>query len=131
MADVLIVDDDVDLATTLGEVLHSEGHRTRVAFNGLEGLAAMEEWLPDVLLLDVEMPVLDGPSMAYRMLVHDAGRERVPIIVSSGYADIDAVAERIGTPYRIQKPCSLEALRRVVARAATERHPPRPAGSVP
>lgn len=125
MAHILIVDDDADLALTLGEVLELHGHRATAAFNGEEGLQAMARELPDVILLDVEMPVMDGPSMAYRLLVLDAGGERIPIVLSSGYADIDLIADRIGTPYRIQKPCTVDELLRVVERALVERRAPR------
>lgn len=126
MADVLIVDDDVDLALTVRDVLELGGHTVRTAFNGAEGLAATTERHPDVILLDVEMPVLDGPSMAYEMLVHDAGQERIPIVLSSGYSEIDTIARQIGTPYIVRKPCSIQALTETLERAARERCAPRP-----
>ncbi len=126
MSDILIVEDDADLATTLGALLEFYGHTTRLAFNGEEGLHAMDERLPDVILLDIEMPVLNGPAMAYDLMVQDAGKQLIPIIVSSGYADLDAVADRIGTPYRIAKPCSVENLKGLVEQATAERHPPHP-----
>lgn len=129
MADILIVEDDAELAETLGELLALEGHTTRIAFDGQEGMRAMEEHLPELILLDIEMPVLDGPGMACAALARDAGRELIPIIISSGYADIDAVAARVGTPYRIPKPCSLSALVKLVDVALTERKAPDPPSS--
>ncbi|HVH42197.1 MAG TPA: response regulator [Labilithrix sp.] len=129
MADILIVEDDADLAKTLGELLELEGHTTRVAFNGEEGLHALDEHLPDLILLDIEMPILDGPGMAYAAMARDAGRELIPIILSSGYAQIDTIADGVGTEYRITKPCSLDALTRLVDRALIERHPPHPSRS--
>jgi CheY-like chemotaxis protein len=131
MADILIVEDDAELAATLAELLTLEGHTTRIALDGREGLQAMEEHLPDLILLDIEMPVLDGPGMAYAALVRDAGSELIPIILSSGYADLDAVATRVGTPYRIPKPCSLSALLKLVDRALTERQAPHPLPRTP
>ncbi|MDF2695907.1 MAG: Two-component response regulator [Labilithrix sp.] len=124
MAEILIVEDDADLAATLGELFQFEGHTTRVAFNGEEGLRAMDEHLPDLILLDIEMPVLDGPGMAYAAIAKDAGRECIPVILSSGYADIEAIADGLGTQYRIAKPCSLEKLRSLVRRALEEKDPP-------
>ncbi|MBX3192128.1 MAG: response regulator [Labilithrix sp.] len=127
MSDILIVEDDADLATTIGALLESYGHTVRIAFNGEEGLHALDERLPDLILLDIEMPVIDGPAMAYEAMVQNAGKQLVPIIVSSGYADLDAIADRIGTPYRIAKPCSLPRLTSLVERATSERRPPHPA----
>lgn len=126
VARILIVDDDADLALTLGDLLELHGHATRTAFNGEEALQAMTTGdLPDVILLDVEMPVMDGPSMAYTLLVRDAGCELIPIVLSSGYADMELVAERIGTPYRVRKPCTVEELTSVIERALSERRAPR------
>lgn len=126
MADVLLVEDDVDLAATLEELLAYDGYNVRVAYNGEEGLRALDEHLPDVILLDVEMPVLDGPGMVYAALARDAGRELIPIIVSSGYPGLAEIAAALGTDYWIRKPCSVDRLRNLIRRALVERHPPRP-----
>ncbi len=131
MADVLVVDDDVDLAHTMGEVIEAMGHQVRLAFNGSEGLAAIATKKPDVLLLDLEMPVLDGPSMALELLVHDAGLELIPIVLASGYAELEVVAESIGTPYYVMKPCSIRTLADIIERAFRERCPPRHRGRRP
>jgi DNA-binding NarL/FixJ family response regulator len=50
-----------------------EGHVVRVANDGEAGLRLLDESRPDAIVLDVEMPRLDGPTMAYRMFVHNAG----------------------------------------------------------
>jgi DNA-binding NtrC family response regulator len=124
MADILVVDDDEDLAAALTDVLVDVGHTVRVADNGWAGLAALDERLPDLVLLDIEMPSLDGPGMAAEMFVHDAGRERIPILLVSAFADLPAVARRIGTPYSAPKPCELGKLLGLVDRALLERIPP-------
>ena len=130
MADILVVDDNVDLAETLSAVLEIAGHVVRVATDGRAGLAALDERLPDLVILDVEMPVLDGPGMARRMLVEDLGREDVPILIASALCDLSQVVARVGTPYFIAKPCGIEELMSVVDRALRERAPPRPPRSV-
>jgi DNA-binding NtrC family response regulator len=126
MADILVVEDDADLAAAIGDLLALEGHTPRIALDGASGLRAMRVRLPDLILLDIEMPVLDGPGMAHALLAEDAGRELVPIIVSSGYADLDRVADALGTPYRIPKPSSVERLLQLVSRALEERCAPQP-----
>lgn len=126
MADVLIVDDDADLAEVTAMILESAGHRTRRASDGREGLDRLREQLPDVVVLDVEMPHLSGPDMAYRMLVEDAGMERVPVLLVSGCVELEAVAARVGTPYRLAKPYSIERFLATLDHALTERRPPGP-----
>jgi CheY-like chemotaxis protein len=108
MPDVLIVDDDADAAGALGELLGVEGHQVRVAFSGEQGLAFLNQRPPDLLLLDVEMPILDGPGVAARILMHDAGLERVPVILVSGVRDLPQIAERLGIPYYLSKPFPYE-----------------------
>jgi DNA-binding response OmpR family regulator len=126
MADLLVVDDDPDLAELLAMFLVGAGHDVRIARNGEEGLERVQTRLPDLVLLDVEMPVLDGPSMAYRMLIADMGKEDVPILLLSAVIDLHLVARRVGTPYFLGKPYAFEALLPMVDRALAERTPPRP-----
>ena len=119
MADVMIVDDDQDLREILAELVAANGHRVRTAGSGEEGLRQMEEALPDVILLDLEMPGLGGAGLAHQMLVHNAGLERIPIVLLSGGIDLPSVARRIGTPYHLTKPVEpsvvLETLRHAVS----------------
>lgn len=84
VAHVLIVDDDVELAAAQSAVLSFEGHRTRIAYDGVAGLAALSERLPDVILLDIEMPVLDGPRWPVESLLEDAVSQFVPIAEARG-----------------------------------------------
>jgi DNA-binding NtrC family response regulator len=126
MADLLVVDDDVDVGETLADVLRDEGHTVRQARNGLEGLERLNERLPDAVLLDVEMPLLSGPQMAVRMFLHNCGQENVPIILQSGVKDITAIASLVQTPYFLSKPFTVEDMLRMIGRALLERVPPRP-----
>jgi len=59
-ASILIVDDDVQLGELLGDRLTSEGFRVALAHDGIEGLAALRELDPDVVVLDARMPRMDG-----------------------------------------------------------------------
>ena len=126
VADVLVVDDDEDIAWAVEQHLLLDGHTVRVAHDGQEGLALLRERLPDLVVLDVEMPVLDGPAMAYRMFVHNVGLENIPIVLMSGVFDLQSVATRVGTPYFTPKPFDTDELKQLVRRALTERALPRP-----
>jgi FixJ family two-component response regulator len=81
---------------------------------------------PDAILLDVEMPLLDGPGMANRMFVENMGRENIPVILVSGVANLAQVADQVGTPYALAKPYSEEALALLLEEALRERALPRP-----
>ncbi|HEX3766059.1 MAG TPA: response regulator [Kofleriaceae bacterium] len=126
MADLLIVDDDCDVAELLGEALAHLGHQVRIAHDGMEGMRALAVRAPDAVLLDVEMPMLDGPGMACEMIVRDCGLEAIPIVLLSGIVDLDQVAARVGTPYFLGKPYTLGAVTALCARALSERTPPVP-----
>lgn len=126
MADLLVVEDDPDAGEALVAILRSHGHVVRIAYDGEHGLRLLSERLPDLALLDVEMPVLDGPGMVVRMFIRDAGLERVPIVLLSGVPDLRAVAARVGTPYYLAKPFPFAALDAMLGRALSERAPPSP-----
>lgn len=126
MAKILIVDDENDLRDLLAELLAADGHDVRTAHDGEDGLRCLGEGLPDAILLDLDMPILDGRGMAYRMLSHNAGQEKIPILLLSGYADVARVARELGTPYCLVKPVSPALLQQTLARVLVERTPPRP-----
>lgn len=125
MADVMIIDDDIDCAQVLGEIVRAEGHDVRIGYNGEEGLRLAHERLPDLAVLDVEMPVLGGPEMAYAMFVQDRGLEAVPLVLMSGVVGLDAVAAQVGTPYFLAKPYRYRSVVELIRRALVERVAPR------
>jgi len=125
MASLLIVDDDLDVCEALTQVLQMRDNTVRVAHTGEEGLRALEQAPPDAILLDIEMPVLDGTAMVNRMLVDDDGMEQIPVILVSGVPDVKRIATDVGTPYYLRKPYPLTELFSVLERALMERTPPR------
>jgi DNA-binding response OmpR family regulator len=127
MSDLLVVDDDADVADMLAEVLREEGHFVRIAHDGTQGLALLAERLPEAVLLDVEMPVLTGPQMAVKMFLNDCGQEQIPVVLLSGVKDLTRVAALVNTPYFLSKPYTIEELLKLLGRALLERLPPRPA----
>lgn len=127
MSELLIVDDDSDLAELLEDALAAHGHHIVRAANGAQGLEALSTRIPDAIVLDVEMPELDGPAMALQMYLHDRGFEMVPIVLVSGVVGLPAVAARVGTPYFLSKPYTLEAVTRLCDKALAERVAPVPA----
>jgi DNA-binding NtrC family response regulator len=126
VANLLVVDDDLDVCWILRELLEGAGHTVRVAHDGQEGLKRLEESMPDAVVLDVEMPILDGPGLAYRMFVHNVGLENIPIVLVSGVYDLQSIARQVGTPYFMGKPFDFGVLLSTLGRSLDERALPRP-----
>jgi CheY-like chemotaxis protein len=128
MADVLIVDDDTDNAVALAALMESVGHAVRIGYNGEEGMQLVEHRIPDLALVDVEMPILDGPTLVVSMVRHNVGFENIPIVLVSGAVELERVAQAVGTPYFLRKPYRFTQLLAVVDRALVERVTPHPVG---
>jgi len=126
MPKLLVVDDDPDVAEALLSVLQDEGHEVAVAGNGERGLDQIARSRPDAVLLDVEMPILDGPSMVARLAARDSGDETIPIVLVSGAGELSQIARRVGTPYFLSKPYNIASLAALLARAVTEHVAPEP-----
>jgi two-component system nitrogen regulation response regulator NtrX len=115
LAHILLVEDDLETREVLAEELCALGHKVRLAQNGDEGLHALTAAHPDCMILDVEMPSLDGVEMA-RLLAPDT-RLRVPVVLFSGRPDLEDVAARVGTPYFLTKPSSVAVLAQLIETA--------------
>ena len=85
MSQVLIVDDEPDIANILGELLGEEGLDVRVVNDGREALAAVAEKPPDVIITDLMMPRMDGHTLI-RELRSNATFRHIPIVVMSAGA---------------------------------------------
>lgn len=125
MADILIIDDDIESAEVLAELMRAEGHTVRIGYNGQDGFDLAREHAPELALIDIDMPLLDGPGMTYEMFLHDMGLEDVPVAFLSGSPQIRDVAARVGTPYFLAKPYGYKQLQMLIARALMERIAPR------
>ncbi|MGD9200432.1 MAG: response regulator [Chitinispirillia bacterium] len=84
--DILIVDDAPDSLVLLNRILEERGYRVRAATNGSHALKAIEARLPDLILLDVKMPVMDGYEICRRLKSDDRSRE-VPVIFISALGE--------------------------------------------
>lgn len=82
VATILVVDDQPDLAAMMADVLADAGYATRIAGDGCSALAEVQANPPDLLVLDVQMPELDGFEVA-AMLKSDPATATIPIIMVS------------------------------------------------
>jgi CheY-like chemotaxis protein len=83
---VLVVDDDRDTANSLSLLVKLWGHEARVAYSGATALEAAAAYQPDVVLLDIAMPMMDGNEVA-RRLRRQTRCQKTLLIAISGYAD--------------------------------------------
>jgi DNA-binding response OmpR family regulator len=89
---VLLIDDDKDLRAGVKLVLEMEGFQVSAASSGAEGLEMAAMAPPDVIVLDVEMPVMDGPE-TLRELRRNASLDNSRVIFLTGKVDLDAMEE--------------------------------------
>jgi CheY-like chemotaxis protein len=112
---VLIIEDDEDLAPVLSEALSEKGYRVEVARNGEEGLAAAHRERPDLILLDLMMPVIAGWQFREAQLkVPELASIPVVLITADGRAL--EKAKELGTAGHLPKPISLLRLQAEIAR---------------
>jgi DNA-binding NtrC family response regulator len=126
MATILVVDDDIDTGDLLADLLREGGHAVRVARDGRDGYEQLQSSRADLVVLDVEMPVLTGPEMAYAMFLHNVGMDKIPVVLLSGALNLRGIAQSVGTPYFVGKPCNIETLLAVVDQALVHRVYPQP-----
>jgi len=81
---VLLVDDNVDALEMMELALRGAGYEVRAAADGAAALAALEDFAPDVAVLDIGLPVMDGYELA-RALRRRPGLERLPLVALTGY----------------------------------------------
>ena len=111
---VLVVEDDDDLRDALVELLSSRGFDVRPASDGKQGLDQLRSWLPDLVVTDLGMPVLDGHSLRAAQL-EAPELAAIPLIVVSGSAQQQEEAERMSAAAVVRKPFRAEDLLSVVS----------------
>ena len=100
MARILVVDDEPDERFLVGRALRKQGHDVTVAENGAAGLKVAQEWVPDLIVTDIMMPVMDGVEFI-RRLHGDPAVAGIPIIAASGDTHLAGAADAIlDKPYR-------------------------------
>ena len=116
MSNVLIIDDEKNILGTLQRALRMEGFEVVVAGSGKLGLARIQESRPDVVLLDVKMPDLDGIEVLSKIKEHYPG---LPVVMMSGHGTIDTAvqATKLGAYDFLEKPLMVDRLLLVVANA--------------
>jgi two-component system, NtrC family, nitrogen regulation response regulator NtrX len=114
---ILVVDDEIGIRELLSEILKDEGYSVRVAENAQAARLARKEARPDLVLLDIWMPDMDGISLLKEWAQN--GQLTMPVVMMSGHGTIESAIEatRIGAFDFLEKPISLPKLVATVGKA--------------
>ena len=102
---ILIADDEVDIVETLKFVLETEGFNVITAYDGEEALKSAKEFMPDLMLLDVMMPKMNGYKVS-RLLKFDKKFQNIPILMVTARSQEEdkLIGEETGADEYITKP---------------------------
>lgn len=113
---VLAIDDEVAIRAALEDILPDEAHEVRTAGDGRQGLEILAGWTPDVILLDLTMPVMGGSAFREAQLEMSGEAREVPIVLLTGGRDAEAQARRMGAEAVLVKPFDIDDLLAVIDR---------------
>jgi diguanylate cyclase len=117
MASILLVDDHPDIVRLLQRFIEGEGHRTRAAYDGEQALALIAEEKPDLVVLDVVMPKLDGYRVLNRIKMDPALADIIVVMLSvKDEANDMMLGLDIGADYYLGKPFKPEDVTKLIQR---------------
>ena len=110
---ILIVDDQFGIRILLNEVLHKEGYETYQAANGIQALDIVAKHDPDLVLLDMKIPGMDGIEILKRMR---EGHHDIRVIIMTAYGELDMIQEAkdLGALTHFAKPFDIDDIRAAV-----------------
>jgi DNA-binding NtrC family response regulator len=114
MATILVVDDELGIRALLSEILTDEGHTVELAENAAQARQVRDAFRPDLVLLDIWMPDVDGVTLLKEW--SSASLLTMPVIMMSGHGTIDTAVEatKYGASAFLEKPITLQKLLRAV-----------------
>jgi len=113
---ILVVDDDTAIRDSTSQILTDSGFRVVEARDGAEALRAIDVEQPALIVLDVQMPGIDGPAFARELQTR---LRRVPLVILTGVPDPKREADRCNAEAFLRKPFDADELVRVVRRFAS------------
>jgi signal transduction histidine kinase/DNA-binding response OmpR family regulator len=128
---ILVVEDNADVADTTAAMLALSGHEVRTARDGREALSVVEDFVPDVVLLDIGLPMMDGYEVARRMRQLPATRDKLLVALTGyGQASDRLRGREAGFDEHLLKPVDPAVLNALIARdvpaaAETGEQPPK------
>ncbi len=121
MARVLVVDDEAHVRELIGAILEADGHDVRTASDGREALTALESGLPDLIVLDLAMPGMDGWAFLDQLHARGLRRQTRVLIVSGRYDPATVTARQRSAMGRfLRKPFEPQELSALVTQTLAE-----------
>jgi CheY-like chemotaxis protein len=109
---VLVVEDDIDIVSSLAEVIRDEGFKVQTAANGYQALMQVEQHQPALIFLDLMLPQMNGWRFVQEMRARFPDTS-VPIVLVSAVQDIARAAARLGARHFLRKPFDLADIVRI------------------
>lgn len=119
-AQVLVVDDEPAIQRLISALLKTEGYEVRTARDGQEALNLLQDWEPDLIVLDLMMPVMDGRAFRAAQLQLDPATT-VPLIVLTAHRTDHGAADGLGAAAVLTKPFEIDELIEAVDRSLRAR----------
>ena len=116
MKKILVLDDDMTFVATIKASLDTARYTVESAGNGEEGLSHMKESLPDLILLDINMPKMDGITFLKDMNTA-YGQGKIPVLVTSNVSSLDTISEGVSLGIRgyfVKSDESLEGIAHII-----------------
>ena len=112
---ILVVDDHPPMAIAFARLIQVLGHEVRITHDGTTALACLDNYQPDIVLLDIGLPGMNGYEVARRLRATERG-SRVKLVALTGYGDDDDVARARGAGFDLflVKPVSFSSLSAVL-----------------
>ena len=112
---ILVVDDSIDSAETLGELLKIWGHDVRLAHDGPAAVAAARDYRPEVVLLDIGLPGMDGFAVAAQLRKEGIGGRMLVALTGYGEQQDRDRARQVGFDHHLVKPIEPDTLQKLLA----------------
>lgn len=116
MKKILVIDDDMTFMASIKASLDSDTYEVTSATNGVEGLKRVEESRPDLILLDIMMPMMDGIEFL-KELNTKYGENKIPVLITSNVSSLDKISEGVSLGIRgyfIKSNESLESIKGLI-----------------
>ena len=114
---ILIADDEPEVLRVMGKKLKAEGYRVITALDGLEAWAKIRSEQPDVILLDLTMPGLDGFEVLEKLRAQPSAKKWQPVIIVSAREELEDMKKgfSLEADHYITKPCQMEDILKAIA----------------